>query len=90
MTQAQRRAFETSCAWRDLLAAARGFCERMRAAGVIGERTYGRKINALTVAQWALQHREPIPRSAMVELLREDESHLDVHVELRFQEIIAK
>ena len=50
--------------WRDLLAAARGFCERMCAAGVIGERTYGRKINALTVAQWALQHHEDIPRSA--------------------------
>ena len=67
MTQAEKKQFERRAGWRDLLAAARGFCERMRVVGVIGDSTYDRKINALIVAVWALQHHEDIPRSALVE-----------------------
>ncbi len=87
MTGAERRQFERRSQWRELLAAARGFCDRMRAAGVIGERTYGRKITALTVAAWALQHHEDIPNSVKVEMLTDD-CPLAEHLEIRIGELL--
>jgi hypothetical protein len=90
MSEESKIPFEQVCRWRELLAAASAFIERMHDGKVFSDRLYRRKADALFVAKWLLNRGEPVPRPVVCELLRNDKTHLADHLRLRLEELAQK